>query len=134
MIKMTRSLFIVMTLLATALSTATLSGCLYRTDTQQGNIIEAEKLMQVERGLTQDQVQFLLGTPVISDPLHPDRWDYAYYFKDGDTGETKLERVTILFNRGLVSHIIKDGQVGGKLYQPPGREGLELELKLDPTL
>jgi outer membrane protein assembly factor BamE len=59
------------------------SGCVYRIDIQQGNLIEAEAIDQVEVGMSRSAVQFLLGTPMIADAFHQDRWDYAYYFRPG---------------------------------------------------
>lgn len=83
------------------------NGCLYLADTQQGNVIEPEKLAQLKVGQTQEQVRFLLGTPVVQDPLHPERWDYVFYFEDGETGDTVYERVTVVFDRGIVRQIAK---------------------------
>ncbi|MCZ0955245.1 MAG: outer membrane protein assembly factor BamE, partial [Rhodospirillaceae bacterium] len=55
-------------------------GCVYRIDIQQGNLLEEDAIEQVELGMTRSQVQFLLGTPMIADSFHQDRWDYTYYF------------------------------------------------------
>ena len=38
--------------------------------------------------MTRSQVQFLLGTPMVADSFHRDRWDYAYYFRRGRSPET----------------------------------------------
>ena len=58
----------------------------------QGNIIEEKDVDQLSGGLTKDQVQYLLGTPMLSSPLHPNRWDYIYSVTIGDQliGEKKL--------------------------------------------
>ena len=57
-----------------------LSGCisLYKPEVQQGNVISAEMLEPLKIGMTKRQVVFLLGTPLIADPFHPERWDYFY--------------------------------------------------------
>lgn len=111
-----------------------LSGCIYLADTQQGNVIEPEKLAQVKRGQSQEQVQYLLGTPVIQDPLHPNRWDYVFYFVNGTNGDKTYERATIVFNRGAVSDIILQGTApsGGRLDN--NGQPLNLDLTLDTDL
>lgn len=51
----------------------------YRADVHQGNLITSEMVLQLEKGMTQPQVQFLLGIPLLRDQFHPYRWDYIYY-------------------------------------------------------
>ena len=66
------------------------SGCvsLYKPEVQQGNVISAEMLETLKIGMTKRQVVFLLGTPLIADPFHPERWDYFYSLsKDGGKPE-----------------------------------------------
>ena len=59
------------------------SGCVYRASIAQGNFLEEQDLEQLEIGMTRNQVRFLLGTPMVGDPFHRDRWDYVYYVKLG---------------------------------------------------
>ncbi|HEX7155742.1 MAG TPA: outer membrane protein assembly factor BamE, partial [Burkholderiaceae bacterium] len=53
----------------------------YRPDVQQGNIITKDMVDQLRPGMTRDQVRFMLGTPLLTDMFHQDRWDYTYYLK-----------------------------------------------------
>jgi outer membrane protein assembly factor BamE len=62
---------------------ALLSGCVYRPDIQQGNLLSVKDVEQVQVGMTRSQVRFLLGTPMISDPFAPHRWDYLYRMEYG---------------------------------------------------
>ena len=64
----------------------------YKVPILQGNIIEDKDVEQLSEGLTKDQVQYLLGTPMLNSPLHPNRWDYIYSVTIGDQliGEKKL--------------------------------------------
>ena len=64
----------------------------YKVPILQGNIIEDKDVEQLSKGLTKDQVQYLLGTPMLNSPLHPYRWDYVYSVTIGDQliGEKKL--------------------------------------------
>ncbi len=60
-------------------------GCVkvYVPDVQQGNVITQEMVDQLKVGMNRRQVQFILGTPLITDPFHQDRWDYYYSLKRG---------------------------------------------------
>ncbi len=84
------------------------SGCVYRASISQGNLIKQEDLDQVTVGMTRNQVRFLLGTPLIDDPFHADRWDYVYYLKVGRNDAAFERWVTILFSDDRVSEIRKD--------------------------
>ncbi len=68
----------------------------YRPDVQQGNFISQEMLAQLKEGMTRDQVRFLLGTPLVADVFHADRWDYPFRLERGN-GELTTSRVTVYF-------------------------------------
>jgi outer membrane protein assembly factor BamE len=74
----------------------------YRVDIPQGNFVTEEMLAQLKEGMTRDQVKFVLGTPLIADIFHADRWDYAFrMLKRND--EVLSSRVTVFFTDGKVS-------------------------------
>ncbi len=74
----------------------------YRIDIPQGNFVSEEMVLQLKEGMTQDQVRFALGTPLISDIFHADRWDYVFrMLKRND--EVLSSRVTVFFKDGVVS-------------------------------
>ena len=50
----------------------------YRDDVHQGNLVTSEMVLQLEKGMTDAQVQFLLGVPLVRDQFHANRWDYVY--------------------------------------------------------
>jgi outer membrane protein assembly factor BamE len=108
---MTRYLIITIALV----SLAATSGCVYRQAISQGNLVEQEDLDQVELGMTRNQVRFLLGTPMIDDPFHKDRWDYIYYLKIGRKDATFKRWVSVIFEEGTVSEIRKDQELNPKL-------------------
>ncbi len=57
-------------------------GCsIHRVDIQQGNLVTPEMVQRLETGMDQRQVQTILGTPLLRDPFHPERWDYYYSLK-----------------------------------------------------
>ncbi len=68
----------------------------YRPDIQQGNFISREMVAQLKEGMTQDQVRFVLGTPLLTDVFHNDRWDYPFRMAKGN-GEMTASRVTLTF-------------------------------------
>ena len=82
--------------LISILSLGAISGCSslspFKVAILQGNIIEDKDVEQLAKGLTKDQVQYLLGTPLLNSPIHQNRWDYFYSVKVGETviGEKKL--------------------------------------------
>lgn len=59
------------------------SGCVYRPNIQQGNLLLPEEVSQVTVGMSRSQVRYLLGTPMVSDPFAPQRWDYVYRMQYG---------------------------------------------------
>ena len=59
----------------------------YKIEIQQGNVLTQDTVNQLHTGMTRRQVQFILGTPLIADPFHADRWDYYYQYKPGTQGE-----------------------------------------------
>ena len=91
------------------------SGCVYRANISQGNIVEEEDLDQVEVGMTRNQVRFLLGTPMVDDPFHRDRWDFVYYIKIGRNDATAKRWVTILFEDDTVTEIQRNRELSEDL-------------------
>lgn len=91
------------------------AGCVYRASISQGNLIEQQELEQVTLGMTRSQVRFLLGTPLIDDPFHANRWDYVYYMKIGREDASFERWVSIFFENDRVSEIRKDLQLNPDL-------------------
>lgn len=89
-----------------------LSGCgsrlltVFKIDIQQGNAVEPEKVEQLEIGMNKEQVEFLMGTPLVTDPFHPDRWDYVYFLLPGH-GEREKRHVILFFEGDQIKEIIK---------------------------
>lgn len=75
-IQMQKLLICLMTLLL-------LGGCAHKIDIQQGNAVSLETLDKVKPGMDRDQVRFIMGTPLLTDPFHQDRWDYYYSMRKG---------------------------------------------------
>lgn len=57
----------------------TLAACApYKMDIRQGNLVSPEARARLKLGMTHNQVRVLLGQPLVTDPFHPERWDYVY--------------------------------------------------------
>lgn len=91
-----------------ALGLVALSGCVYRADIQQGNLIEQENLDQVVVGMSRSAVEFLLGTPMVADSFHEGRWDYPYYLKRGRSTDVVTRWIVVYFEDDRVSRIERD--------------------------
>lgn len=92
-----------------AASVAWLGACglLYKVDVNQGNLLDAKDVEALKPGMTQRQVELLLGSPSVSSPFHHDRWDYAATFsRRGRAPEVK--NLTLFFENGLLSRIEGD--------------------------
>jgi len=81
----------------------------YKIDIQQGNVLSQDMVAQLKPGQTKDQVRFLLGTPMIADMFHQQRWDYLYSFKNGATGQIQSRRFSVFFDgEGSLSRVEGD--------------------------
>jgi len=87
------------------------SGCIHRIDIQQGNLLEESVIDQVEIGMTRSQVQFLLGTPMIADSFHHDRWDYSYYFRQGRSRDIERRWLVVYFEGDRVIRLDKEAVI-----------------------
>jgi adenine specific DNA methylase Mod len=59
---------------------------------------------ELKPGMTKNQVQFLLGTPLLSDPFHADRWDYVYRFKPAYK-PAEQRHISLFFKGDLLSRV-----------------------------
>ncbi len=103
-----------------ALAGLMLGGCVYRINVQQGNLLDEEQIEQLEVGMTRKQVRFLLGTPMVSDPFHAERWDYVYYLALGRKEPVMSHMLTVYFEGDLVSRIERHEQVEDETMEPRG--------------
>lgn len=76
----------------------------YRIDVRQGNYVTQEMIARLKPGMSRDQVRFALGTPLVTDIFHADRWDYVYRFQPGH-GEVQLRRLVVFFEEGKLVRV-----------------------------
>ena len=93
-------------------------GCsAYKIDIRQGNTLDQEVIDSLRVGMSKQQVVFLMGTPLVQDPFHPDRWDYVYTFKPGG-GKMTSQHVCLYFEGDRLSKIDKAGMQPKKPATP----------------
>ncbi len=87
----------------------------FKMDIQQGNVVTSKMLLQLKPGMTKSQVRFIMGTPLIVDSFHKDRWDYFYQMRQA--GKIVEQRRVILdFDKELLTKVrgdvVPQGTVG----------------------
>lgn len=86
-------------------------------------MVTQEMVAKLRPGMTMDQVRFVLGTPLIMDVFHADRWDYVYRFQPG-LGEVVERKFTAFFADGKLVRVAGDvsamaaGKLGGSAEEP----------------
>jgi outer membrane protein assembly factor BamE (lipoprotein component of BamABCDE complex) len=85
-----------------------LTSCIktYKHDVQQGNILDQERLARLELGMSKSDVQTLLGTSLLQDSFHPDRWDYFYSIRKARKKETEKKLLTLYFKDEKLDQIV----------------------------
>ena len=69
----------------------------YKVVVRQGNLVDQEMLDKLEIGMTESQVKFVMGTPLISDTFYPNRWDYFTTVTQGDSVYTQ-QKIILFFD------------------------------------
>ena len=89
------------------LACAALSGCgfalVHKIDIQQGNVVLPEQVAQLKKGMTKAEVRTLLGTPLLTDVFHGERWDYYFSFAKGNRVEERTGLSVMFENERLAA-------------------------------
>ncbi len=103
-----KSLVAVLLLALGVSACSTVKKVVYRIDVPQGNYLEQDKIDQLQIGMNKEQVQYLLGTPMLRDSFAQDRWDYVFILRKGH--EEPVQRTLLVYfdKNGLVSNIQSD--------------------------
>lgn len=102
-----RYLVISLVLLCSACGTALPTVKPYKLDVQQGNVVTSKMLLQLRPGMTKSQVRFIMGTPLVQDSFHGNRWDYVYQMREGGK-VTEQRRVILDFENELLKTVRGD--------------------------
>ena len=78
-------------------------------DVDQGNIVTPEQASNLKLGMTRSEVQFVMGTALLRDPFHADRWDYFYTLTSGDNRLLSRNRLSLFFDDDILVKIVENG-------------------------
>jgi outer membrane protein assembly factor BamE len=79
----------------------------YRIDVRQGNFVTQDMVAQLKPGLSREQVRFILGSPLVADMFHADRWDYVYRYQRG-WQEAEQRIFTVFFQDNKLTRVAGD--------------------------
>jgi len=68
----------------------------------QGNLVDQEMIDKLEVGMTESQVKFVMGSPLISDTFYPNRWDYFTSVTQGSETFTE-QKITLYFEENKLA-------------------------------
>lgn len=77
----------------------------YHLDIRQGNWVTQEMVSQLKPGMTREQVRYVLGTPLLTDPFHADRWDYLYRYDSGKDEGVQQRQLSVFFENNLLARV-----------------------------
>jgi outer membrane protein assembly factor BamE len=107
-----------MRLLGIILASLALAGCVYKIDVQQGNYITSDVAAKLKKGMTKAEVRQLLGTPLLIDAFHANRWDYFFSNVKGRKAEDRT-RLTIFFEEDKVVQVMGDVRPAAPVQAAP---------------
>lgn len=81
----------------------------YRMEIQQGNFVSQEMVSQLKPGMSKEQVRFVMGTPLITDSFHADRWDYVFRRQKANSTELEQRTLAVFFEDGKLKRV--DGDI-----------------------
>lgn len=118
--------------LITCLGSLAVTGCswqrfkdslpgVYAIDIHQGNIVSQEMVDQLRPGMNKRQVAFIMGTPLLLDPFHDNRWDYLYSNEPG--GQPRVEKkISLLFENDELVGVQGDFRPGNLPSVEPSKD------------
>ncbi|CAG9000682.1 MAG: Outer membrane protein assembly factor BamE [Candidatus Celerinatantimonas neptuna] len=110
-------------IISAVLATTLLSGCslldklVYKIDIPQGNYIEQQNVDQLRIGMSQAQVKYVMGTPMLADPFTPDTWYYVYHLQKGN-GKLTQKKLVVTFKKGKLASMSGDYHPGANFNVP----------------
>lgn len=131
-----RKAFVISAFLANLL----LTGCatiidwtpwVYRIDIDQGNIVTQKMVNQLEPGMNERQIRFILGTPLLVDRFHENRWNYLLRKKPGDRSPTTQKQLFLYFKDGALVYVTGDFRPDNKPDLGPTQDTTVIVPKID---
>lgn len=77
-----------------------LAGCIkpYTPPIQQGNVITPADIAKLKIGMSKDDVQYILGQPILQPTFNNNEWDYLYTYEPKDEAPIKEQQLSLFFN------------------------------------
>ncbi|WP_025821960.1 outer membrane protein assembly factor BamE [Shewanella marina] len=113
-----------LTLLTAAALSLSLSACsvfdwlVYKPDIPQGNYMEPQQVEQLRVDMTKDQVEYILGRPVLRDSFADNTWYYVYHFKSGRDASIIHKELIIHFKNDQLTNVEGDYKLGANFSTP----------------
>ena len=76
----------------------------YKVEVVQGNVVTKEQVDAIKPGLSRAQVRDILGSPLLTDLFHADRWDYVFTIRR-QGAEPQSRRIVVLFDGDTMKSI-----------------------------
>jgi|SRR5688572_4326115 len=102
-----------MRIIALLLFAAVLAGCVHKIDVQQGNYVTQDIAERVTPGMTRAEVRQILGTPLLADAFHANRWDYYFSNVVGRRAPERA-RLSVFFENDKVVSVTGQGRPPGE--------------------
>lgn len=102
-----------------ALTISLLSCSLHRIDIQQGNLVSQEMLDKLELNMPAHKVKFIMGTPLIMDTFHQNRWDYIYIIQPAYKKPQQRHLTLVFDNNQRLKKIEGDVKIGKRKNPKP---------------
>ena len=103
-----------LTLLGAAALSLSVTGCsvfdwlIYKPDIPQGNYMETQQVEKLRIEMTKEQVEYILGRPVLRDSFSDDTWYYVYHFKSGRDASIMHKELIIHFENDMLTKVVGD--------------------------
>ena len=113
-----------LTLLGAAALSISLSACsvfdwlIYKPDIPQGNYMETQQVEQLRVEMTKEQVEYILGRPVLRDSFADDTWYYVYHYKSGRDASITHKELIIHFNGDQLTKVVGDYDLSEEFNTP----------------
>lgn len=102
---MKKTILLLTTLIS--LSACSLLPSPYKPPVMQGNVIKTEQVQQLQLGMTESQVTYVLGTPMVKNTVQPNQWHYLFTsrYADKDSKMSEVKHLVLTFNNGQLQDI-----------------------------
>lgn len=79
----------------------------YKVEVVQGNFVSKEQVEALKPGMSRQQIREMLGTSLLTDVFHANRWDYVFTIRRQGV-EPQQRRLTLFFNGEVLERFVGD--------------------------